>query len=198
MIMQPCKIQFHMGGFDHEIVKRHSDNLRIPGIYGWIVCRRHGFVKSRRYVGPYCQPPQKAYLDFNDGWPVNSWEITEPAIYYQASYIKLLSKFVGQAEDNSGSGGAIESHLKIGNFPNPFRDETTIHYMLASDSRVTVAVFNAFGEKVITLFEGFQQKGAHSVLWNPNTESSGVYVCRATIRAGGKQVERVKKMVLCR
>ena len=144
------------------------------------------------------QPPQKAYLDFNDGWPVNSWEITEPAIYYQASYIKLLSKFVGQAEDNSGSGGAIESHLKIGNFPNPFRDETTIHYMLASDSRVTVAVFNAFGEKVITLFEGFQQKGAHSVLWNPNTESSGVYVCRATIRAGGKQVERVKKMVLCR
>jgi hypothetical protein len=23
-----------------------------------------------------------------------SWEITEPAIYYQAAYVKLLSKFV--------------------------------------------------------------------------------------------------------
>jgi len=46
------------------------------------------------------QPPQKAYLDFNTGWEPQSehdksWEITEPAIYYQSAYIKLLSKFVG-------------------------------------------------------------------------------------------------------
>jgi hypothetical protein len=45
------------------------------------------------------QPPQKAYLDFNTGWEPKSehdksWEITEPAIYYQSAYIKLLSKFV--------------------------------------------------------------------------------------------------------
>jgi hypothetical protein len=35
----------------------------------------------------------------NTGWdPPNpydkSWELTEPAIYYQASYVRLLSKFV--------------------------------------------------------------------------------------------------------
>ena len=35
---------------------------------------------------PYGQPAQKSYLDFNTGWPDNSWEITEPAIYYQAAY----------------------------------------------------------------------------------------------------------------
>lgn len=40
------------------------------------------------------QPPMKAYIDTNDPYPVNSWEITEPAIYYQSSYVKLLSKFV--------------------------------------------------------------------------------------------------------
>jgi endoglucanase len=45
------------------------------------------------------QPAQKAYLDFNTGWQPSaehdrSWEITEPAIYYQASYVKLVSKFV--------------------------------------------------------------------------------------------------------
>lgn len=40
------------------------------------------------------QPLQKCYLNWNNGYPENSWEITEPAIYYQASYIKLLSKFV--------------------------------------------------------------------------------------------------------
>lgn len=45
------------------------------------------------------QPAQKAYLDFNTAWQPTiehdrSWEITEPAIYYQAAYVKLVSKFV--------------------------------------------------------------------------------------------------------
>jgi endoglucanase len=45
------------------------------------------------------QPPGKAYVDTNTSYePTNqydkSWELTEPAIYYQASYIRLLSKFV--------------------------------------------------------------------------------------------------------
>ena len=40
------------------------------------------------------QPPAKAYADFNEGWPANSWELTEPAIYYQAMYIRLLADFV--------------------------------------------------------------------------------------------------------
>jgi hypothetical protein len=47
------------------------------------------------------QPSQKAYLDFNTSWAPDkeydvSWEITEPAIYYQAAYVKALSKFVGE------------------------------------------------------------------------------------------------------
>jgi hypothetical protein len=40
------------------------------------------------------QPPMKAYIDQNDSYPANSWEITEPGIYYQSSYLKLLSHFV--------------------------------------------------------------------------------------------------------
>ncbi len=45
------------------------------------------------------QPPGKAYVDMNTSWePANpydkSWELTEPAIYYQASYVRLVSKFV--------------------------------------------------------------------------------------------------------
>ncbi|MEM6348679.1 MAG: glycoside hydrolase family 9 protein, partial [Bacteroidota bacterium] len=42
---------------------------------------------------PQGQPAQKSYLDWNTSWPENSWEVTEPAIYYQAGYIKLLSQF---------------------------------------------------------------------------------------------------------
>jgi endoglucanase len=43
---------------------------------------------------PTGQPAQKSYRDFNDNWPLDSWEVTEPDDGYQAQYVRLLSKFV--------------------------------------------------------------------------------------------------------
>ncbi|HWA00573.1 MAG TPA: glycoside hydrolase family 9 protein [Caulobacterales bacterium] len=43
---------------------------------------------------PFGQPAQKSYADFNTGWPIDSWEVTEPDVGYQANYVLLLSKFV--------------------------------------------------------------------------------------------------------
>lgn len=46
---------------------------------------------------PAGQPRQKAYRDWNgdagSGDPQTSWEITEPGIYYQAAYVKLIAAF---------------------------------------------------------------------------------------------------------
>ena len=42
---------------------------------------------------PTGQPPAKSYADFNEGWPINSWEVTENSNSYQIAYIRLLSKF---------------------------------------------------------------------------------------------------------
>jgi endoglucanase len=49
------------------------------------------------------QPPGKAYFDRNTAYePPNpfdqSWQINEPGIYYQASYVRLVSKFVAGAK----------------------------------------------------------------------------------------------------
>lgn len=43
---------------------------------------------------PKNQPDQKSYKDFNSGWPLNSWSITENSCGYQVGYLRLLSKFV--------------------------------------------------------------------------------------------------------
>ena len=40
------------------------------------------------------QPRQKAYKDWNSSWPENSWEISEPGIYYQAAYVQLLARLM--------------------------------------------------------------------------------------------------------
>ncbi len=42
---------------------------------------------------PSGQPPAKSYTDFNEGWPINSWAVTESSNRYQVNYIRLLSKF---------------------------------------------------------------------------------------------------------
>jgi len=42
---------------------------------------------------PSGQPAAKSYTDFNDGWPLNSWQVTENSNGYQTAYIRLLSKF---------------------------------------------------------------------------------------------------------
>lgn len=59
------------------------------------------FVPDTAYRGPVLSPPmnqptQKAYKDWNTSWPENSWQITEPAIYYQAAYINLLADVIGE------------------------------------------------------------------------------------------------------
>jgi endoglucanase len=42
---------------------------------------------------PLHQPSQKAYLQYNTGWPMNSWAISEPSTGYQAKYILVLAAY---------------------------------------------------------------------------------------------------------
>jgi len=67
--------------------------------YGWDGCCPNGCgtgndCGSAPPAPPQGQPAQKSYLDFNDGWPLNSWSVTENSNGYQIGYIRLLSKFV--------------------------------------------------------------------------------------------------------
>ena len=48
---------------------------------------------SQNWDPPMHQPQQKSYLDYNGGWPVGSWPITEPSTGYQAKYVLVLSAY---------------------------------------------------------------------------------------------------------
>jgi poly(3-hydroxybutyrate) depolymerase len=43
---------------------------------------------------PQNNPIQKSYKDWNTSFPENSWELSEPGIYTQAAYVRLVSKLV--------------------------------------------------------------------------------------------------------
>jgi len=78
---------------------------------------------------PSGQPDQKSYKNFNDGYPNNSWEITEPSITYQAIYVRFLAAFVNTNVVTSNTNiAAINSCLEI--FPNPTGDYFRIKGLL--------------------------------------------------------------------
>ncbi|MCP4569645.1 MAG: HYR domain-containing protein [FCB group bacterium] len=82
-------------------------------------------------------------------------------------------------------------------YPNPFNATTTIMYELPEPCHVRIDVFNVLGQKIITLFDGQESAGIHSVDWrgvdeSGRTVSSGVYLYR--LNAAGFTSD--KKMVL--
>ncbi|MEA1898087.1 MAG: T9SS type A sorting domain-containing protein, partial [Bacteroidota bacterium] len=62
------------------------------------------------------------------------------------------------------------------NFPNPFNPQTTISYSLKNSSDVSLSIYNIKGELVETLVNEEQQAGDHSIVWDAEDVSSGIYL----------------------
>ncbi len=131
------------------------------------------------------QPPQKAYKDSNG--INNSWEIVEPAIYYQSAYIKLLSKFVDKSAVNgSGGGGASNGIIAVyfalsQNYPNPFRSYTQIGYYISHPIDVKIEMFDIKGRHIDTLVDGYKAAGEYCLGYDAGHLPSGVYFCRMSV-----------------
>jgi hypothetical protein len=60
-------------------------------------------------------------------------------------------------------------------YPNPFNPTTTISFGLAEDTEVSIQVYNIQGGVVETLASQYMEAGYHSVVWNADQHSSGIY-----------------------
>jgi hypothetical protein len=69
------------------------------------------------------------------------------------------------------------------NYPNPFNPGTIIRFQLNHASNVDLAIYNALGQKVATLYHGEKAAGEFAVTFNASDIGSGVYFCR--LQAGG-------------
>jgi hypothetical protein len=61
------------------------------------------------------------------------------------------------------------------NFPNPFNPITTINFSLNKGSMISLYIYNVLGQKITTLAKGYFSAGIHTVKWNADKFSSGVY-----------------------
>ena len=78
-------------------------------------------------------------------------------------------------------------------YPNPFNPTTTINFAIPSDSQVSISVYNLQGREVVSLASGSYDAGYHSVIWNADTHSSGVYFVKMV---AGSYVNTQKLMLL--
>lgn len=74
------------------------------------------------------------------------------------------------------------------NYPNPFKQNTTINYQLPKAGKVGLKVYSITGQLLNTLVDGNQASGSHSIRWNGMNEQSqkaaaGVYIYRLSFDA---------------
>jgi hypothetical protein len=83
------------------------------------------------------------------------------------------------------------------NYPNPFNPSTTIDVSVASDTQITLNIYDINGRLVSTLADGVYDTGYHSFVWNGfdqtgNKVSAGIYFY--SLQSAG--VSMTKKMML--
>ena len=94
----------------------------------------------------------------------------------------------------------VTSNELIGNYPNPFKTETTISFSLTENAENTeLSIYNISGQKVITLINKKLSAGKHSIIWkgedeNNNQVPCGIYYYK--IKSGEEFLETGKMILL--
>lgn len=149
------------------------------------------FSPEQGYLAPpQDQPAQKSYRDWNTSWPQNSWELTEPAIYYQASYIKLLAQYMRvqpQGVTTSIGPTLVESQFSV--YPNPSTGEIQLTSSLSFGQEAQVQIFSLEGK---LLRKGDLPLGAKEHTLDLSDLGAGFYLI--SLQTGGKIAS--KKIVI--
>jgi len=73
----------------------------------------------------------------------------------------------------------IPNEFTIGHaYPNPFNPSTTIDWGMKYSSTHRLEIYNTSGQLIDVLSQGYINAGYHSVIWNGQNQSSGIYIVR--------------------
>jgi hypothetical protein len=93
--------------------------------------------------------------------------------------------------------GPGDENVVLQNYPNPFSNETTIEYSIVEAGDVSLDVFDALGQLVVTLAMGHREPSTYTVAWNGRSANgrevpTGLYVIRLTTPQGTSAVRALK------
>jgi len=89
------------------------------------------------------------------------------------------TQLTGIEEDYKSEKSVLEQ-----NYPNPFKESTTINFILDAPSKVVLEIFSFRGGKICQLANEQKSPGNYSVLFNANNLPSGIYYYRLQTETG--------------
>ena len=118
-------------------------------------------------------------------WESNAW-VNAMKVVYTYMPVGIIDPGYGTA-----------SEILLYNTPNPFSDQTIIHFKLNENSNVSITLWDITGKQVRILIDRQFNAGLHEVNWNAENNrgskvSNGIYFCR--LQAGNESV--VVKIIL--
>jgi endoglucanase len=164
--------------------------------YDWDGCcpgncgstQNNAICTSMSLTPPKGQPIQKSYKDFNTGWPLNSWQLTETSLGYQTAYIRLLSKFVYNTNTTTGLASASNT-VRASIRPNPSQNNVTISFptSISTSDLIQVDVFTVLGQAVLS--KTIENNGSISI----SDLENGIYIIKVS-QGSLVYTERLVKM----
>lgn len=92
---------------------------------------------------------------------------------YAKKYKEFTIFDLSNTSNNDRVGNLVVSN--VDNIPNPFNPTTTLKYDLLVGGEIKINIYDLMGRKVRTLFDGVQEAGSKSILWD-STDDSGIQI----------------------
>ena len=128
--------------------------------------------------------PQKVLKTYDGNWRLNdtlgqNWVDTEWV--NSSKYTYIYEEILGIDISDMTS---IPNHYNLSNpYPNPFNPTTTIEFSIPRSDKVSIKVYDVVGKEITTLLTDYLSIGHHSIKWDGNNNSSGIYFIR--MESGG-------------
>ncbi|MCU7492366.1 MAG: T9SS type A sorting domain-containing protein [Ignavibacteria bacterium] len=91
---------------------------------------------------------------------------------------RIATSELGATDVETAAGTRPEKFELRQNYPNPFNPTTTITYSLPEAGHVRLAVYNLLGKEVAVLADEYQAASVHTVNFNAEGLTSGIYLYR--------------------
>ncbi len=122
------------------------------------------------------------YVEGHDGWQVYIWNGNFTITSGEVTQLDL--ELEPEVDANDPTVPPLRTELKQ-NFPNPFREMTTLRFLLGESAPVNIDIYNIRGQLVRSLLRETKAAGTHELVWDGrdaggNPVGNGVYICRMT------------------
>ena len=126
--------------------------------------------------------PEGWEMHYNEGilviFSMDGSSLESSTLFEYTGNMTIESVIVSDIEGNAilASSVIVPSKYALESaYPNPFNPTTTLSFAIPVASEVSLSIYNLKGREVASLIDGIMDAGYHSVVWNADNHSSGVY-----------------------